>query len=94
MPFEAYTLKLQGKLYPTLPYALPAFSEMVKHCFRRENDTRLIKAIRLKCRRLLPEIVIIRMEHKMATFLWPRYKELIAITSQYEKEEVCIEGAT
>lgn len=91
VPFEAHTLKLQGKHYPTLPYAVPALSELVKHCLpeEHEDDTPLMKAIRLKCRRLLPETIIITMEHKMATFLWPSYKALIAIPDLHEKEEVC-----
>lgn len=79
VPFEAAINKLQGKLYPTLPYVLPLYFKLRDEiCSVNGNDSSLMQSIKTKARRLLREIwgSEIRIEHKVAAFLSPSYKKL------------------
>ena len=86
-PFEAHTDKLQGQEYPTLPCATLAFNKLLEHCCPDEADSGILRAIRQEAYRFLCEKVIITMDHKIATFLWPRTKDFKAYTG-IEREEV------
>jgi len=75
-PFEAHSRKLQGKTYPTLPYVVLAQTQFLQHCSYRQGDNDLMRAVKKKAKCLLQETIQIKMEHMIAVFLWPSYKDL------------------
>jgi hypothetical protein len=87
-PFEIHSKKLQGHLYPTMPYVALSYDVLLAHCYPQERDSKLKAALRRDAYALLLEKVTITEEHKIATFLWPRFKELRMFPFQAEKQEV------
>ncbi|KAK3931614.1 Transposable element Hobo transposase [Frankliniella fusca] len=88
-PFQLHTDRLQGQAYPTLPYVEPAFEALLAHLSPdgHEDDTASIAAVRRNAYSLLMYKVVIRMEHKIARFLWPKMKHLKDYTNE-ERAEV------
>lgn len=87
IPFRTCSQKLEGNTYPTLPYALPVFECLRKHCLRTNTDCNVLAAIREKALYLLYDKVELKMEHKVACLLWPQMKTLISL-SEAERELV------
>ena len=86
-PFRIYSQNLKGNKYPMLPYALPVFECLRKHCLPKNTDCNVRAAIREKALYFLYEKVELKMEYKVACLLWPHMKTLISL-SKAERELV------
>jgi hypothetical protein len=87
-PFAVHTDKLQGQHYPSLPYAALSFDRLLDHCSPNVDDSEELAMVREKAYGLLCEKILIKREHQIATFLWPRCKHLPICSTEFEKKEV------
>jgi len=93
IPFKEESVKLEGEKYPTLPLAVPSLHRLRSHCLRQlrraedEEESAPYRVIRTKALRLLDDKVKIKMAHKVATFLLPKYRKLPRLSAA-EREEV------
>lgn len=87
-PFDSHTDKLQGQKYPTMQYVTMAFDVLLDHCQPLPTDSQVMRCLREKAYRLLCEKVVITMDHKIATFLWPPSRDLLMYPKQEDKDEV------
>lgn len=82
-PFQVHTDRLQGQDYPTLPYVEPAFESLLTHLGTiHETDCESLATVRQNAYILLLQKITIKMEHKIARFLWPKMKHLPDYTDE------------
>jgi len=89
-PFRKETEKLQAEKTPTIQYVLLAFHLLRKHCSPKPSDSPAIAEIRRRCLKILLEKFDLQGEHKIATFLYPRYRNLRMLPDE-ERRKVSVE---
>ena len=87
MPFKEESEKLEADTKPTLQFVLLAFHRLLRHCDPKEGDCNVIAKLRSRARSLLQEKFELHDMHKIACFLWPRYRRLKMLSAN-EREKV------
>ncbi|KAE8747952.1 hypothetical protein FOCC_FOCC005342, partial [Frankliniella occidentalis] len=87
--FKSETKILEGNslTQPTMPYVLLAATSLRDHCEPADGDCRQIEVARGRCLGFLNDKFKPSMKAKVATFLWPDFKELVMLP-QEERDEV------
>jgi len=75
-PFETETQRLQGEGYPTLPFALLSCTRLKKHCEPNPEDDTMMRRLRQRGMQELSKRMVIQDQHKLATFLWPQFRQM------------------
>ncbi|KAK3930856.1 Transposable element Hobo transposase [Frankliniella fusca] len=85
--FKAETKILEGNDHPTLPCVLLAFFNLRDHCEPGLLDCNHLEVLKKRFQFFLRSKFQPSMKAKIATFLWPDYKEL-SMLPECEREEV------
>lgn len=88
-PFREETVKLQAEDYPTLPLVVPCKSKLQRHCLPKVFETAAQEALRERAGGLIETKLRTTMQQKIATFLWPKYRQLLMLPVN-EREEVWV----
>ncbi|KAK3916684.1 E3 SUMO-protein ligase ZBED1, partial [Frankliniella fusca] len=83
LEFKEETKILEGNDHPTLPFVLLASSALRDHCEPSFDDCTHLTLLKERCQRFLD----MNIKAKVATFLWPDYKDLTMLPDD-EKQEV------
>lgn len=86
-PFKTETTMLEGDSYPTLPMVAPASYNLRKHCGENVADTPTQACVRARALRILKEKFKPTMQHTVATFLVPLFRQLPKLEDE-ERAEV------
>ncbi|KAE8738854.1 hypothetical protein FOCC_FOCC015658 [Frankliniella occidentalis] len=84
---ETKTLEGDNGKHPTLPYVLLVSTGLRDHCEPALDDCPQLEIIKNRCHQFLCSKFQPSMKAKVATFLWPDYKEL-SMLSDEERDEV------
>lgn len=74
--------------HPTLPYILLASSSLRDHCLPNGEDGPHLQILKERCARFLEAKFQPSIKAKVATFLWPDFKERLFMLTEEEREEV------
>ncbi|KAK3911400.1 Transposable element Hobo transposase [Frankliniella fusca] len=87
--FKEETKRLEGNStgHPTMPYILLVSTGLRDHSQPALDDCQHLAIIKERCLQFLHSKFVPSMKAKIATFLWPDYKELTMLSRQ-EKDEV------
>lgn len=86
--FKEETEKLEAENSPTLQYYLLSYYRLRKHCLPNDLDHDGMRNLRQRAYNLLEQKFVPDKLHKIATFLWPQFRNLKMLSAN-EKEEVC-----
>ena len=81
------TTKLEGsnQKYPTLPLDLPSSAFLCDHCEPLRKDPELLVLLKARALAFLKAKFQPSMKHKVATFLWPDYKDFEMLSDPERK---------
>jgi hypothetical protein len=84
--FKEASLQLEADTHATLPLILPIRFHLLDHLNVLVSDTRELAELKKHARIILNEKYITHKLHRVATFLWPNFRQLRILSTEEQEE--------